>query len=1411
MMVYVGLTSRKPFVKSTSFLHPIIFKVLRGPRSSSSDFRHPTLTPDEMRNGCRLGIDTWADTSCAGKHAHVIEFVEGRSVTAHGFASCLDSIDDLSIANVAYAYDAPTGETFILVVNNAIYLGALMDDSLLNPIQCLQNGIRIDIRPSSAYPHDHTAQTVSVPSLDFAIPVEYNGVLPLLNVRRPTSNELASCTQVILTSGEYDWDPFDPSCAIAPVNITPHLQHAVDLCLDDHPLDDYLLDRTLGSDLCATRSLYPCESEESGYATIGKMATRSKNSLSPENLSRLWKIGIKTAERTLKATTHQCIRTTGALTRRFRTDHAHLRYRQLSTHHGLFYTDYLKSSVTSLRGYIGGNIYVNKLGFKKFFPMSTEQGAESAATLKSFIQMVGIPRSIHSDNHKNFAEGDFRRTCRKFHIPQTFTEAHTPWQNRAEPAIKEVKAYARRLMISTLTPIRLWCFCYEYAADILSLCASGRFDLQGRTSYEHVVGYTPDITEYVTFQWFQWCYYWDTDIKEKRVCRWLGPAHKVGQAMTFYLLTDTAHFIARSTVIPIPDDELHTDVVKTLTSRFMDAVESKIGNYKQPLYDSSNPNNIYYQAFDDPIDDDDIIELSEEFIDFPTADQNEAYFEELDHIIGAQVCLQDRDGSSPVLATVKGRKRDHLGNPVGTPNDNPILDSRVYNLQFPDGRVEEYAMNTIIEALHAQVDDDGYDIGFLNEIIGHRVDPSIAVPPDKGTYTVNGVDRPVRTTLGWDIHVKWKDGSTNWIPLSLLKESSPVLLAEYAVAHELHNLPAFKWWVSHVLRRRDRIIKVVHNRCRKGPRLKYGVEVPNNVEEAIALDEKNNNTLWVDAIKKEMLNSKIAFQLLGEGEPPPPGWKKITCHLVFDVKMDLRRKARYVAGGHLTKDLEVSTYASVVSRESVRIGFLVAALNGLNILAGDIQNAYLHAPSLEKNYFYAGDEWGADKDKVVLIVRALYGQKSSGAAWRDHLASVLSSPAIGFKSSLADPDVWYRANVKPTGEKYYSYIFVYTDDLLVIDTNPRYFMDLIASKFPVRPETIEEPTIYLGADISKVEFENLHNETTMCWSMGSSTYVKAAVNNVKERLKHDNLRFDPKLSDPKISAKQPFSSLSYLPELDTSAFCDDAQATYYQNLIGVLRWIVELGRIDINYEVAVLSRYNAAPRTGHLQQALHIFKYLDIHRDNELAFDPTYLPVPNPSHDTIASKTARMRRHYPDAQEALPSNAPEPRGMPVQINCFVDADHAGDRATRRSQTGILIYLNMAPIIWWSKRQTTVESSTYGSEICALKTATELIIALRYKLRMFGIPICDGPANVFCDNEAVYKSTSIADSRLKKKSLSIAYHKIREAVAAGIEMIFKEPSDTNLADILTKALPPLKRLFLRKRIMISCESNAAHSS
>ena len=161
---------------------------------------------------------------------------------------------------------------------------------------------------------------------------------------------------------------------------------------------------------------------------------------------------------------------------------------------------------------------------------------------------------------------------------------------------------------------------------------------------------------------------------------------------------------------------------------------------------------------------------------------------------------------------------------------------------------------------------------------------------------------------------------------------------------------------------------------------------------------------------------------------------------------------------------------------------------------------------------------------------------------------------------------------------------------------------------------------------------------------------------------------------------------------------------------------------------------------------------------------------------------------YPDATEELPPDMPTPKGKPVLITWYVDADHAHDLVTRRSVTGVLLYMNSTPIKWYSKRQNTVETSTYGSELVAARIATELIMEMRYKLRMLGVPIM-GSAVLYGDNQGVVLNTTVPSSTLKKKHNAIAYNRVREAIAAGVLHFFHIRSTENVADVLTKSMGP----------------------
>jgi hypothetical protein len=163
-------------------------------------------------------------------------------------------------------------------------------------------------------------------------------------------------------------------------------------------------------------------------------------------------------------------------------------------------------------------------------------------------------------------------------------------------------------------------------------------------------------------------------------------------------------------------------------------------------------------------------------------------------------------------------------------------------------------------------------------------------------------------------------------------EGSQGIASEFAKAHGIANKPAFAWWVPYTLWKRDVILSKIKARIRKTTH-KYGIEIPTSVKHALAIDEKNGNTLWKDALAKEMTEVGVAFKVFDDGVRAPVGWSKVTGHLVWDVKMDFTGKARWVLDGHITPNPIGSTYAGVVLRESVQIAFTYAALNGLDVFA----------------------------------------------------------------------------------------------------------------------------------------------------------------------------------------------------------------------------------------------------------------------------------------------------------------------------------------------------------------------------------------------------------------------------------------------------------------------------------------------
>ena len=227
----------------------------------------------------------------------------------------------------------------------------------------------------------------------------------------------------------------------------------------------------------------------------------------------------------------------------------------------------------------------------------------------------------------------------------------------------------------------------------------------------------------------------------------------------------------------------------------------------------------------------------------------------------------------------------------------------------------------------------------------------------------------------------------------------------------------------------------------------------------------------------------------------------------------------------------------------------------------------------------------------MIIRKALYGLKSSGAAFRAHLAETLHD--IGFKPMKADPDVWIRPAVKLDGTEYYEYIMCYVDDILSVSHDAKSVLQSLQGQFKLKGDKIEPPDMYLGAQLGTMHVEG--NEGRF---MSSEKYVRSAIQNIEETLQKTGQQLPSKCKTP--------VAYGYRPELDFTPELKADGLQRYQELIGILCWVVELGRVDILMETSMMSTHLAMLRQGHLEQVHHIFGYLKEQPKQKLFFDPQH-------------------------------------------------------------------------------------------------------------------------------------------------------------------------------------------------------------
>ena len=1333
-----------------------IYKISTSNRRIIRQVKRNRIEVDRFIDPLPCELDNHADTTCFGKNFRVISFTS-EVCSVSPYLSEYDSLEDIPICTAATAVELESGETIILKFGQGLWFGDRMEHSLINPNQCRSYGIRVCDDPTDEY-----RKLGMELSDDYVVPFLMKGTTCYFESRSPDLSEIETC-RTFLVSDPDTWDPTSELFRISAVGRGPmsvsvsnlSASNLCDLCLYEFYDFDYL--------------------QKSDIAQI--RTSKRHHGVDANLLSLKWGIGLEKARNTIKYTTQMNVRSALLpLTRRYRTDLLSQRLKRLNTR---FYTDTMFSKIgTSLRGNTCTQIFTDGNGAVFAYPMRSK--AQAGDKLLSLIQQVGIPNELHRDGAPEMGgNSKFNKICQEHRIRSSYTEPHSPWQNKCENIIgvisKKLKARRARRRI----PKCIWDYHIVWEAQVYTRTVHKN----NHTSLEALTGDTTDISEWIEFEFYDLCLYWDNRDGDTRpsIGRWLGPSHHIGSALCYYILTEKATVVSRTSVQHITKEEFETSEMKVRVAAYHESLDKYIDAESEytngpdgddfvkddeELPVGYEENGDYFGSEDAP-DIDDIIDNENE------RTQSDSY----DKYIGTEIVLPN-SADQNLIARVKKKVRSDDKN---TPDYyNPIRDHSVYEVQFPDGTTDEVEANMIAESMVAECDSEGRRFQIFNEISDHRKDDT-ALSVAEGSYmTRAGNPISKKTTRGWHILIEWRDGSMDWHKLAEVKDAYPVQLAEYAIANGIDHEPAFKWWVRKTIKRKDRMISKVKSKYWKNTH-KFGIQIPKSVQEAYAIDRETGTSHWSRAIEKEIRNVRIAFEKIdGVTEEQMrtgkvrPGYSHCSTHMIFDVKMDgsFTRKARLVADGHKTEPPTSMTYSSVVSRDSVRIALSIASLNCLEISSCDIGNAYLNAPCREKLWTVAGAEFGSEKGAVMIISRALYGLKSSGAAWRSTLAQTME--LLGYKPTQADPDVWLKRAIKHDRTPYYKMMLIYVDDVLHLAEDPNEDMTKLSEFYRLKDGT-GEPDRYLGGNIERVQTQ----DGSVAWSLSCHDYLFNAIKQVQADL-----------SQKDLSLKQFGTGLrpypaSYRPEMDVTSTLDEDGTTKFQQLIGILRWAIELGRVDILTEVSCLSQHLAEPRDGHLLAVYKIFKYLDACLKKEkgrIVFDGKYKFVDN----VIFNDTNRQEWEdfYQDANEEFPIKGPEPLGNPVRLSAYVDANHAGNLKTRRSHTGLLVYMNSAPILWYSKRQNTVETSSFGSEYIALRICTEMVEALRYKLRCFGIPI-DGPCDIFCDNRSVVTNSSVPTSVLNKRHNAICYHRVREAQAAGVIRVGWIEGKFNIADLFTK--------------------------
>ena len=1022
--------------------------------------------------------------------------------------------------------------------------------------------------------------------------------------------------------------------------------------------------------------------------------------------------------------------------------------------HELVYTDTVFSDVSAWGGIHAAQVFAGKMS-RYISVHGCKTDKDFARCLEDEIRKRGAMDKLGSDRAKAEISNKVLDILRTLFIQSWQTEPHYHHQNFAERMIGELKKFTNWVIDWSDAPPESWFAAFEYVAFVMNRTAKEQ--LNWRTPVEALNGQTPDISSLLHFTFWEPVFIANYRKKGAKqfpsqsnevLVRFIGFAEDIGHSATFKVFNeDTKEILYRSSLRKINPD---TDVLNI------------------PPYDPKPKNNL---------DDAEIEPVVQTRV--PMNDIRRTAMFEPQELVGRSFLMEPKPDGTRSRAKIIGYEEED-----GIEGDVDVMDAFQRDLELQEKRIkfkvkvgstglEEYVeWNEMCDFVEEQIqhEDDTWN---FRRIMGHKRDLKAREKPQ--------------------VQILWENGEVTFEPITEFYKDNPWVLAEYAKEKGLlddweRRCPRLK--LKRHAKNADKLLQGIHKAKLRSytetPIYMFGVKVPRNHQQAVQFDEENGNRLWQEAEAKEIgqMFEYNVFEDRGHRSTAvaPDDYKLIRLHMVYACKHDGRRKARIVAGGHLTDAPLESVYSGVVSLRGIRMIIFLSELNGLDVYQTDIGNAFLEAKTTEKVYVIAGGEFGGYKDHLFIIRGSLYGLKTSSKRFHEVLNDVLRD--MGFFPCVAEPDIWMRAMnadgtvmtteelrtedpeylypgiSRPIFDGYYEYIASYVDDLTIGSRDPDAILDYLQDQAKFKLKGSHKIKYLLGCDYWRDENGVLCSSPKQYIDKMMDTY---------ERLFNEKPR----------SYRSPLEENAH-PELDTSDFCDEEETKIYQSLVGAIQWATSLGRFDVTVHVMTLSSFRARPRKGHMDMMKRFYGYLHRMKSGTIRYRTE---MPDLS-DLEIQEYDWSRTVYAGSTEEYPKNLPAARGNPVQQLSYVDANLYHDMLSGKAVTALLHMLNQTPIDWFSRKQDTVETATFGSENVAARKGIEQMKDIKFTLLYLGVPVIDRSIMVG-DNKSVVDCATQPHSRLAKRHLMLSYHYVREAIATGNYAYVWLNGKDNPADILSK--------------------------